>query len=96
LPWTIEYHPNVRDDFRQIGRTDARMVQKVIEDRLQNGEPEKVGKPLSGDLVGFRRLRTGALRIVFKVQVHRITVFVLAVGQRRNDGVYKTAVTRVK
>lgn len=92
--WTVFYHPEVKDDFRRLGRTEARTIQQVIDARLARGEPDKAGKPLSGDLSGFRRLRTGQTRIVYKVEGKRIEVLVIAVGLRRDDEVYVKAQRR--
>ena len=96
VAWTIFYHPEVKDDFRRLGRTEAKAIQKVIEQRLAQGEPDKAGKPLSGDLSGLRRLRTGQTRIVYKLDGKRIEVLVLAVGLRRDDEIYEMAQRRVK
>jgi mRNA interferase RelE/StbE len=96
MAWAIFYHPEVENDFRRLGRTDARNIQRVIEQRLAEGEPEKSGKALSGDLAGYRRLRTGQTRIVYRVDGKRIEVLVIAVGQRRDDEVYEKAQSRVK
>jgi mRNA interferase RelE/StbE len=91
VAWAIFYHPEVKDDFRRLGRTEAKAIQKVIDERLARGEPDKVGKPLSGDLSGYRRLRTGQTRIVYRVDGKRIEVLVIAVGFRRDDEVYEKA-----
>jgi mRNA interferase RelE/StbE len=94
--WNVFYHPDVQDDFRLLGRTEARTIQRVIDERLARGEPEKSGKPLSGDLSGCRRLRTGQTRIVYRVDGKRIEVLVIAVGQRRDDEVYEKAEKRAR
>lgn len=96
MGWTIVYHPNVRDDFRRLGRVEARNIQSVIDTRLVHGEPEKVGKPLHGALAGYRRLRTGALRIVYRVEKQRIEVLIIAVGMRRDEEVYHKAEKRAE
>jgi mRNA interferase RelE/StbE len=94
VAWTVLYHPDVREDFRRLGRTEARIIQRVIDERLARGEPEKSGKPLACDLAGYRRLRTGQTRIVYRVDAKHIEVLVIAVGQRRDDEVYETAQKR--
>ncbi len=87
MGWTIVYHPDVQSDFRYLGRVEARNIQSVIDQRLVRGEPEKVGKPLHGALAGYRRLRTGATRIVYRVEKKRIEILIIAVGMRRDDEV---------
>jgi mRNA interferase RelE/StbE len=94
--WQVLYHPDVRDDFRRIGRTEARTIQKVIDERLANGEPDKSGKALSGDLAGYRRLRTGQTRIIYRVDGKRIEVLIIAIGMRRDDEVYLAAQKRAR
>jgi mRNA interferase RelE/StbE len=96
VAWQILYHPEVRDDFRRMGRTEGRVIQKVIDERLANGEPDKSGKALSGDLAGYRRLRTGHTRIVYRVDGRRIEVLIIAIGMRRDDEVYLTAQKRAR
>jgi mRNA interferase RelE/StbE len=96
VAWNVFYHPEVENDFRRLGRTEALIIQRVIDERLVRGEPDKSGKPLSGDLAGYRRLRTGQTRIVYRVDGARIEVLVIAVGQRRDDEVYESAERRAK
>ncbi|MGL4635567.1 MAG: type II toxin-antitoxin system RelE family toxin [Beijerinckiaceae bacterium] len=96
MVWTVFYHPDVQDDFRRLGRVEARTIQSVIDERLVRGEPDKSGKPLHGALAGYRRLRTGATRIVYRVDKGRIEILIIAVGMRRDDEVYVKAGKRVE
>ena len=96
MAWTVLYHPEVQDDFRRLGRVEARNILAVIYERLLNGEPDKAGKPLSGALAGYRRLRTGATRIVYRVDKGKIEILVIAVGMRRDDEVYEKAGKRAE
>jgi len=95
LTWRVIYHHEVAEDLEDLGRYQARAVLKAIETRIRDGEPEKTGKPLSGELAGCRRVRTGDVRIVYCVHAEVIEVLIVAVGPRRNDEVYKTALKRV-
>ncbi len=91
MAWTVFYHPDVQDDFRRLGRVEARAIQKVIDERLVHGEPDKAGKSLHGALAGYRRLLTGATRIVYRVDKGRIEILIIAVGMRRDGEVYEKA-----
>lgn len=91
MAWTGLYHLEVQDDFRRLGRVEARNILAVIDERLLNGEPDKAGKSLSGALAGYRRLRTGAMRIVYRVDKGKIEILVIAVGMLRDDEVYEKA-----
>lgn len=67
---------------------------RVIDERIRLGEPDKIGKPLYGSLAGYRRLRTGSMRIVYRVNADKIEVLVVAVGMRRKLEVYAKAEKR--
>jgi mRNA interferase RelE/StbE len=95
MPWVVLYHPAVEQDLRRLGRPDARTVLKVIEERIANGEPDKLGKALTGELAGCRRIRSGQTRIVYKVDGSRIEVLVIAIGMRRDNEIYDAAYGRV-
>ncbi len=96
MVWTVVYHPDVKDDFRHLGRVEVLNIQSVIDQRLIRGEPDKVGKSLHGALAGYRRLRTGATRIVYRVEKRKIEILIIAVGMRRDDEVYEKANKRVE
>ena len=64
---------------------------RVIDQRIHRGEPEKAGKPLSGDLAGCRRIRTGDTRIIYQVNERTLEATILAVGMRRREEVYELA-----
>ncbi len=94
MSWQIIYHHEVAEDLANLGSHQAKTALKVIEARIRNGEPEKVGKPLSGELAGCSRIRTSDLRIIYRVHAGIVEVLIIAIGPRRNDEVYKTASKR--
>lgn len=95
MTWEIVYHHEVAEDLEELGNYQARAVLKAIETRIRDGEPEKTGKPLSGELAGCRRIRTGNVRIVYSVHAEIVEILIVAVGPRRNDEMYKIARQRV-
>ena len=70
---TVVMSDDVMEQFDQLPRPiKARMLKLV--DRLQ-GWPEVSGaKPLSGDLAGHFRLRTGDYRLQFRVEGENVIV----------------------
>ena len=82
-------------DLQSIGQSEARIILKVIEKRIKNGELGKLGKTLSGQLAGCRRIRTGSTRIVYRINADIIEVLIIAIGQRKDSAVYTTAGNRV-
>lgn len=95
MTWRVIYHPDVQQDLTRLGSTAATRILDVIEARIRDGEPDKLGKPLRGTLAGCRRIRTGNTRIVYKVDGEAIQVLIVAVGARRDEEVYKLADRRV-
>ncbi len=65
---------------------DVRIREK-IRDRIDalHSEPEKQGKPLTGDLMGYRSLLAAGprYRIIYKVEKARVVVYVVALGIRK-------------
>ena len=96
MVWKVTLHREVQNDLRELGRVEARNIMAVIDQRLANGEPDKSGIPLHGALAGYRRMRTGATRIVYRVDKGKIEILIIAVGMRRDDEVYEKAGKRAR
>ncbi len=96
MVWTVILHPEVESDLRSLGKANAQKIVKVLEGRIALGEPDKLGKQLSRELAGYRRIRTGHLRIIYKVDGKKIQVFVIAAGLRRDAEIYDLAVSRLQ
>lgn len=95
MSWRVIYHEAVAGDLAAIGQAEARVILNVITKRIKNGEPDKLGKALSGRLAGYRRIRTGSTRIVYRTNAETIEVLIVAIGQRRDAEVYAAAEKRV-
>lgn len=95
MTWRVIYHEDVAADLEAIGQSEARIILNVIDKRIKNGEPDKLGKALSGQLAGCRRIRTGSTRIVYRVNADVIEVLIVAVGQRKDSAVYTAAENRI-
>ena len=76
----IEYHHLVvRDDIPRISKEWQNKIRSVIEERLTT-KPDLYSKPLRRSLKGYRKLRVGDYRIVFKIG--GTTVKILAIQHR--------------
>jgi len=64
-----------------------RRVRDKIRDRIDGlaEEPEKQGKPLTGELTGYRSLRAVGqrYRIVYRIEEGKVLVLVMALGIRK-------------
>jgi mRNA interferase RelE/StbE len=94
MKWEIIYHKDVVSDLESVGPFNARRIMKAIDSKFTKN-PIDFGKPLSGNLVDFQKLRVGDFRIVYQTQRTKVVVFVLAVGPRRDKEIYKAALKRI-
>lgn len=89
-PYRITYHETVvRDDLPRMPPTVRRRVRRAIEQRLVSN-PALYGKPLRTSLHGYRRLRVGDWRIVYRIEERE--VYILAM--RHRSDVYDVTVQR--
>ena len=65
---------------------DRRILDK-IRDRIDGlaEEPEKQGKPLTGELTGYRSLRAVGqrYRVIYRIEEGKVLVLVMALGIRK-------------
>jgi len=73
--------------LKMLGEISDRLVREKIRDRIDGlvNEPEKQGKPLTGDLTGYRSLRAVGqrYRIVYRADRDKQLVVIVAVGIRK-------------
>ncbi len=94
--YDIRYHKLVYEkDFKKIARKDRSKIFRLIHKKLSLN-PFAFGKPLSGDLKGYFRLRSDPYRVIYRIEKNKIMVFVLNVGLRKNFLAYITAAKRLK
>ena len=85
MSFTIEYHESVvKEDIPRLSSDLKKQVKGAIEKKLTTF-PETFGKPLRRSLKGYRKLRVGDFRVIFRIE--KQTVKVLAI-QHRSE-VYK-------
>ena len=66
--------------------SDQRIQEQLLKrSRHLESEPEKQGKPLLGELSGFRSLRAVGqrYRIIYQVQRNRVIVLIVGLGIRK-------------
>jgi mRNA interferase RelE/StbE len=95
MGWKVVYHPDVKSDLKSLGPSKARYILKVIDDKIIEGHPDKIGFPLRNSLSGYKKLRIGDCRLVYRVSKEKVEILILAIGLRRNEKIYKTASKRI-
>ena len=80
VEFEILYHPIVvKEDIPRLGNLWREKVQDAIEEKLTT-HPEAYGKSLRRSLKGYRKLRVGDYRVVFRIESSK--VLILAISHR--------------
>ena len=91
MTFVILYHPSVvKKDIPKLSKTARLKIKAGIEKKLV-GQPEIYGKPLRKSLKGYRKLRVGDYRVIFRIE--NSAVYIIIIAHRRE--VYERAVRRV-
>lgn len=75
IMFRLQYHEDVvRDDISRLSATAKRTIRIAIEEKLTT-HPEQFGKPLRRSLRGYRKLRVGDYRVVFRIEGNVVSIF---------------------
>ncbi len=89
--WQALYHPDVeKNDLPKIPRNIQVRIKKAIESRLLQ-DPVSSGEPLRKSLKGYKKLRVGDYRIIYRIE--KLTVLIFKIGHRKE--VYQKAVRKM-
>ena len=89
MPYIIKYHKTLKEDLNKLDEFSRSRIRKAIEARLLI-DPVKYGQSLKGTLKGFRKLRIGDYRVVYKVVKKEIIIL----GIRHGRDIYDVIVNR--
>ena len=81
-------------DFKKIDLADQKRILTTIRKKLAT-EPKKFGRPLRGELKKYWKLRVGEYRVIYEILEEQVLVYIILVGFRRDEDVYKAAVSRL-
>ncbi|MBT4384361.1 type II toxin-antitoxin system RelE/ParE family toxin [Candidatus Peregrinibacteria bacterium] len=80
MTFVIQYAEEVvKEDIPKLSSDVKKRIRVAIEKKLTT-EPEKFGKPLRKSLKGYRKLRVGNYRVIFRIEKKLIKIF--AIGHR--------------
>lgn len=85
----------VENDLPKLNKSDQAKIFSAIYKKLTVA-PQKFGKPLTGKLKGYFKLRVDSYRVVYEIKREEIIVFVFKIGQRKDSIVYEEAIKRLK
>lgn len=94
--YKIKVHRKViTEDSKRFDDSTKEKIKRKCKELLSH-DPEKIGEPLQFALKGFRKLKIfDEYRIIYKVEKAMVLVFILAVGIRRDEEVYREALKRL-
>lgn len=94
--WEVVIHPLVwEEDLARLDPPARALIVRAIRKKLTT-HPTEFGKPLSGPLQGYWRLRVEAYRVIYRVERKRLVVLVIKVGVRRDAEIYTEAIPRLR
>jgi mRNA interferase RelE/StbE len=87
----LTYHPLVvKDDIPKLSEEWKQKIQGAIEQRLATS-PDFYAKPLRRSLKGYRKLRVGDYRVIFRIERETIKILII----RHRSVVYKQVYKRM-
>ena len=66
MTYNLLYHPEIQKDLHPIHKNIRTRIKNSIEQRLLI-DPIKYGLPLKRGLQGYRKLRVGDYRVIYKI-----------------------------
>ena len=82
MTFTVRLSREAERDFRSLSRADRVLFDRIIRAVESLADEPRAGKPLVGNHQGEYSLRVGAYRIVYEIDAHARTVFVLTATHR--------------
>ncbi len=77
LEFKIRYHYLVvENDISRLPLLWKKKIKKAIEKKLVKS-PEVFGKPLRRSLKGYRKLRVGNYRVIFRIEERSVMIFAI-------------------
>lgn len=99
IRFEIQFAKEAFEEYQDLDHSVARLVDKKLEDLEERAD--EIGKTLSGNLTGFKEIKLcdAGLRIIYQITDGKVDiltiVYILAIGKRENNEVFKTS-ERVK
>lgn len=83
IKYLIEYDVEIEEKLRALPKSVREMIRKAIEKKLMI-DPITFGKPLRYSLKGYRRLRVGDYRVIYKIIEDKVIVMIVDIDHRKD------------
>jgi mRNA interferase RelE/StbE len=81
--YLIVYDEAIEEKLRNFSKPMREIIRKAVEKKLTL-DPVAFGKPLKHTLKGFRRLKVGDYRVIYKIIEDKVIVFIIDVDHRKD------------
>lgn len=82
IKYIIEYDVDIEEKLRKLSKPVREMIRQAIEKKLIF-DPVTFGKPLRYSLKGYRRLRVGDYRVIYKIIEDKVLVIIVDIDHRK-------------
>jgi mRNA interferase RelE/StbE len=82
IKYIIEYDIEIEEKLRELPKPVREMIRKAIEKKLMV-DPITFGKPLRYSLKGYRRLRVGDYRVIYRIIEDKVLVMIVDIDHRK-------------
>ncbi len=83
VKYIIEYDVDIEEKLRKLPKSIREVIRKAIDKKL-TVDPIAFGKPLRYSLKGYRRLRVGDYRVIYKIFENKVIVFIVDIDHRKD------------
>ena len=100
MKYEVKFHPSAYKEYERLDHAVAEIVDKKL--AALEARAEEIGKPLSGNLSGYRelKLRAAGIRIIYEVLREDSSslgvVYVLTVQKRDKGQAFEVASRRIR
>lgn len=70
------HHVVVEEDIPRLAPTWKKKIKRAVGEKLAT-RPDAFGKPLRRSLRGYRKLRVGDYRVIYRIKAKRVIIFVI-------------------
>lgn len=99
MSYAIKFHPEAEKEFLELDKgVRERVAKQLIKIASHPELGERLGNRNGIDLSGYRKMyaEKKKIRIVYEVVENEILIYIMAIGERDDMSVYKTALKRLK
>ena len=83
IKYIIEYDVDIEEKLRELPKSIREMIRNAIEKKLMV-DPITFGKPLRYSLKGYRRLRVGDYRVIYRIIEDKVLVMIVDVDHLKD------------